>query len=80
MRHARADYNRFQDPAGIIPDDEPVFLLRGQDRLAADAVEFYAALVQAAGGSADVVEKSRRWASEMRAWSPRKLPDITPTE
>ena len=23
MRHAREDYNRIQDPAGQIPDDEP---------------------------------------------------------
>lgn len=30
MLHAREDYNRFQDPEGLIPDDEPVFLLRGQ--------------------------------------------------
>lgn len=35
MKHARPDYDRIQDPAGIIPEDEPVFLLRGQDRYAA---------------------------------------------
>ena len=29
MKHARDDYNRIQDPAGKIPEDEPVFLLRG---------------------------------------------------
>jgi hypothetical protein len=32
MFHARQDYNsRIQDSANIIPADEPVFLLRGQD-------------------------------------------------
>ncbi len=31
MKHARADYDRIQDPAGKIPADEPVFLIRGQD-------------------------------------------------
>jgi hypothetical protein len=44
MKHARDDYNRIQDPAGLIPEDEPVFLLRAQgaehginwDGLAAD--------------------------------------------
>ena len=33
MIHARDDYNRIQDPAGKIPADEPVFLLRAQDEL-----------------------------------------------
>ena len=32
MLHARKDYNeRIQDSANLIPDDEPVFLLRAQD-------------------------------------------------
>lgn len=32
MKHARQDYNdRVQDSAGLIPDNEPVFLLRAQD-------------------------------------------------
>lgn len=38
MIHARDDYNRIQDPAGKIPADEPVFLLRAQDALACQAV------------------------------------------
>lgn len=33
MKHARKDYNRIQDPAGLIPDNEPVFLVRGQDKV-----------------------------------------------
>ena len=41
MKHARDDYNRIQDPAGLIPADEPVFLLRGQDKLAIKAMEAY---------------------------------------
>lgn len=31
MIHARKDYDRIQDPDGVIPLDEPVFLVRGQD-------------------------------------------------
>lgn len=38
MKHAREDYNRIQDPAGLIPEDEPVFLLRGQDMFAPELV------------------------------------------
>ena len=34
MLHAREDYNRIQDPLRKIPTDEPVFLLRGQDKFA----------------------------------------------
>ncbi len=38
VKHARPDYDRIQDPLGLIPADEPVFLLRAQDRTAADTV------------------------------------------
>lgn len=42
MKHAREDYNRIQDPAGLIPEDEPVFLLRGQDIFAPELVMAWA--------------------------------------
>jgi hypothetical protein len=32
MRHLRSDYNRIQDPEEKIGEDEPVFLLRAQDK------------------------------------------------
>jgi hypothetical protein len=45
MLHARKSYNeRVQDSAGIIPMDEPVFLLRGQDVLAPVLLDIYVAL------------------------------------
>ena len=34
MKHPRKDYDRIQDPAGLIGEDEPVFLLRAKDVLA----------------------------------------------
>lgn len=34
MLHARPDYNRIQDPENKIPANEPVFLLRAQDKFA----------------------------------------------
>lgn len=47
MLHARKDYNkRIQDNANLIPEDEPVFLLRGQDKLAASALSFYIDLLE----------------------------------
>lgn len=44
MIHARKDYDRIQDPDGKIPIDEPVFLIRGQDPVGADAVMKWAEL------------------------------------
>ena len=75
MLHAREDYNRIQDPAGKIPDDEPVFLLRAQDELACRAVEFYAGLC--AGHQApEVAAKALAHADKMRAWPKKKIPDL----
>jgi hypothetical protein len=42
MKHARNDYNRIQDPENKIPENEPVFLLRGQDIFAPAVLLFYA--------------------------------------
>lgn len=54
MRHARPDYDRFQDPAGLIPEDEPVILIRGQDQAAIPAMEAWCAAHLAAGGDVAV--------------------------
>ena len=45
-------YDRIQDPAGLIPADEPVFLLRGQDAYAPSTLRHWAALCRAAGAPA----------------------------
>lgn len=44
MIHARNDYQRIQDPANKIPADEPVFLLRAQDKTAAEVVRYWVRL------------------------------------
>jgi len=41
MLHAREDYEGKMD---TIPEDEPVFLLRAQDRTAAQTVRYWASL------------------------------------
>ena len=79
MKHARSDYNeRIQDLHRKIPEDEPVFLLRAQDRLAADTVDFWADALESNGGPEDIVAAAREHANKMRDWSPRKLPDAPP--
>ncbi len=48
MLHARKDYNeRIQDSDGIIPMEEPVFLLRAQDVLMLPVLEHYLMLLRA---------------------------------
>lgn len=68
MKHARDDYNRIQDPAGAIPDDEPVFLLRGQDASAPAAVEAWAEEHARRGGDPEIAALARRQAENMRAY------------
>lgn len=68
MKHARPDYNRIQDPAGKIPEDEPVFLLRGQDKAAPGAVRAYAEILEGMGGDPVLVRQSREQAERMDAW------------
>lgn len=79
MKHARKDYNRIQDPAGLIPEDEPVFLLRGQDIVAPQTVEFWAQFAEEAGAAPDIVSAALRQAREMKNWQKEhgyKVPDM----
>ena len=76
MKHAREDYNRIQDPEGKIPEDEPVFLLRGQDKHAASAVRYWARLVRADGGDAELAAMAIAQADCMTAWGISKQPDL----
>lgn len=79
MRHPRKDYNeRFQDAHGIVPGNEPVFLLRGQDLAAPVAVEAWANEAERLGTDPETVARVRRWADEMREYQaegPSKVPD-----
>jgi hypothetical protein len=77
MKHARPDYDRIQDPTGIIPADEPVFLLRGQDAQAAQIVRRYAFELESCGGDATLIRMARDHAAKMDAWPKKKQPDIT---
>ncbi len=72
MKHARDDYNRIQDPAGLIPEDEPVFLIRGQDKVGAAAVRAWAYLHQLNGGSDEPYLLAMRQADKMEAWAKEK--------
>lgn len=68
MIHARPDYQRIQDPAGLIPAAEPVFLLRAQDKTAPDAVEAWARLQYSGDGNRDLASTAMEHATRMREW------------
>jgi hypothetical protein len=77
MRHARNDYNnRIRDFYGMIPDDEPVFLLRGQDQVAAETVRFWADRNDEAGGDPELSRLAREHADAMDRWPTKKPADL----
>lgn len=79
MKHARRDYDRIQDPEHKIPEEEPVFLLRGQDKLAPDLIRQWALQLLSKGGSGVMAEMAMKHADKMEAWQTRygaKVPDL----
>ena len=80
MKHKRPDYNRIQDPAGLIPADEPVFLLRGKDRAAPAAVRFWAEAALALGADGELTSLAYDQAAAMEAWQAEhgggQVPDL----
>lgn len=76
MKHARADYDRIQDPAGLIPVDEPVLLFRAQDKHFEMVATLYYVLVERDGGDPKIVEAVKRHIDLAKAWPVRKSPDM----
>jgi hypothetical protein len=57
-----------------VGEDEPVFVLRAQDRLAAPTIEMYRALVASHGSS--LADTLQREIDAFRQWGgPKKVPD-----
>lgn len=76
MKHARRDYNRrIQDADDSIPDFEPVFLIRGQDRVGAEVVRFWAKRTREEGGDPRLIRKVLRHAKKMEDWPRKKVAD-----
>jgi len=79
MKHAREDYNRIQDPDEKIPDNEPVFLLRGQDVLAPNLLREWARQLLIKGGSCEMAKLVYDHADDMDKWQKEvkvKIPDL----
>ena len=81
MIHARNDYNRIQDPSGKIAADEPVFLLRAQDKSAPETLRFWADENVRNGGDLEASQLAEQWADNMEKWQEThfsKPADLTP--
>jgi hypothetical protein len=76
MIHARDDYNRIQDPAFLIPQEEPVFLIRGQDPNGAKLVRKWAEMNLQDGGDSRLSDLAMNHAIKMEAWPTKKKSDL----
>ncbi len=69
MKHARKDYQeRIQDSENLIPKDEPVFVVRGQDPAGPATLRYWAVLCEATGGSKEAAKLARQHADAMEEW------------
>jgi hypothetical protein len=80
MVHGRSDYSRIQDPSGKIPEDEPVFLLRAQDSIAAETVAYWADRNRQVGGDPNLSALAQAHVLRMTSWRCRKPADGPPLE
>ncbi len=79
MKHARPDYDVIQAPHDMIPEEEPVFLIRGQDMVGAEAVRFWAQIAGMAGAETAICLAALEQASRMEKWQRErgsKCPDL----
>jgi hypothetical protein len=64
----------------MVQVNEPLFLIRGQDKIGADVVRYWADLAESRGASADIVAAARTQAARMEAWPIKKTPDLPSRE
>jgi hypothetical protein len=80
MIHPNEDYTkRIQDSAEKIPENEPVFLLRGQDALAPSLLLDWASRMRSLGGDPAMADLVRAHAQRMIIWQNEngcKIPDL----
>lgn len=78
MIHARDDYTeRIQDRDGLIPDDEPVLLIRGQDVLAVPMIDEYLdRYAELAGTDASLIDVLEAHRERVEAWQRSHTPKV----
>jgi hypothetical protein len=64
----------------LIPEDEPVFLLRGQDMTAPTVMRYWAQVAQHQGADSKIVQRVLDWAREVERYQQEsgiaKVPDL----
>ncbi|MBU2249361.1 MAG: hypothetical protein KKD77_21615 [Gammaproteobacteria bacterium] len=71
MKHPSNKYNFIQPNKSHdkkIPSNEPVFLIRGQDKLGPKMLRIYASDLEMLGGHPSIVADIRAQAYKMEAW------------
>lgn len=68
MKHAREDYAFIQDVRGVIPKDEPVFLLRGQDPKTQQCMLLWCNLAANDGIDKVMIEQVRKHVKLVDEW------------
>jgi hypothetical protein len=79
MLHARKDYQRIQDPKNLIPSDEPVFLMRAQDKLFITMLVIYRMLAKMQGCSPKMLQTISKHIEITKLYNidhPTKIPDL----
>jgi predicted lipid carrier protein YhbT len=76
MRHARNDYNNLSQLDKKIPQDEPVFLVRAQDKASADTLRFWARRNLELGGDIELSCLAESHALKMERWHIKKSADL----
>lgn len=79
MKHTRDDYSHIQDPNNKIPENEPVFLIRGQDLAGPDTLRSWCIFAHKNGASNDIINKVLDHSRKMEQWQrevARKTPDL----
>lgn len=70
----RQDYDSLFTQGGLAPG-EPVFIIRGRDRVAGDAIRAYADLAYQVGAPAEALELALQQADAVDRWPNKKIPD-----
>ena len=70
MKHGNKKFNSIQDSKkeSHIPKDEPVFLIRGQDKIGPKVLRSYADLHEMMGGHPGITSGVRAQAYRMEEW------------
>lgn len=55
-------------------DDEPIFVLRAQDRIAPNVIDMWCEFAECAGVGPAKIQEARHLAEQMRAWKNRRFP------